>query len=134
MLSEGRSGEVRTSTGTLKEIRLGPYAECIVNDAGLGRYFEATRLGRVFHISSTAVAPNGTTYSVGAANVFPATSTPVLALVNLSGSGKAAVIQHGSITINPAAATALAVPVWCTAPNSGAISTAAANTAITSGR
>src|SRR6266478_9092164 len=89
MLSEGRSGEVRTVSGTLKELRLGPYGEGVVNDVGLGRYFEATRQGRMFALSAIG-------FTVGAASFTPlaATTTPIVGIVNVSGSGKAAAIQR----------------------------------------
>lgn len=79
MLAEGRAGEARVSTGVLKELRFGPYGELIVNDEGLGRYFEVNRLGRMY-IASAAAASLSTGGAV---------TNPVLAIYNPQGSGRA---------------------------------------------
>jgi len=101
MLSEGRSGEVRTATGSLKETRLGPYGQSIVDDSGLGRYFESARLGRTFLVANTAVQ---------ALSLGSATATG-LVLSNTLGSGKALVLLQASFapSLDQTADTAVAL-------------------------
>ncbi len=120
MLSEGRSGEVRTASGALKETRLGPYGDVITNDVGLGRYFEATRNGRLYTATTALNAALNVASPLGAAG------TPVLALFNPSSSGKAASIIKAVVQVKIGATPVLNFPVW----NSVAVAgiTAAGNT------
>lgn len=87
----GQVGESRTATGVPgSAIRQGPYAEVIVNDVGLGRYFEATRINRQFSTFVRAVTVAATHNTPIAA----ATATPVIGIFNPIGNTKAAVIQR----------------------------------------
>src|SRR5437879_1558411 len=86
----GQVGEVRSATGANPAFRQGAYAEQIVNDTGLGRYYEAARYGRLFSSIVKAVTVAATHNSPIAA----ATATPVLGLFNPTNSGKAVVLQR----------------------------------------
>jgi len=86
----GQVGEQRQATGSHTTLRTGSYAEVIVNDVGLGRYFEMCRYGRLFSSIVKAVTVAATHNSPIAA----ATATPVLGLFNPTNSGKAIVLQR----------------------------------------
>lgn len=73
--------------------RAGPYSELICNDVGLGRYFEAVRLGRVYGTISKAITIAATHNSPIAAN----TATPVLGFGNVS-SNRAAVLLRAGVS------------------------------------
>jgi len=81
MLIEGVVGERRAAANVQGDFRLGPYSDQIVNDVGLGRYFEAARNGRIF----AANAVGATVATAGSV------TNPVFALLMPAG-GKAAVI------------------------------------------
>ena len=85
-------GERRAAPGTNPDFRGGPYAEMIVNDSGLGRYFEAVRYGRMFTTLVKTVTVAATHNSPIAAN----TATPVIGLWNRSAS-KAGVLTRASV-------------------------------------
>jgi type IV secretory pathway protease TraF len=85
-------GERRAASNVQADVRGGPYSEVIVNDSGLGRYFEPARYGRLYTSMVKAVTIAATHNSPIAA----ATATPVLGLHNPSTSGKAVVIQRVS--------------------------------------
>ena len=80
MIAEAVVGERRASPNNQSDARAGAYSELIVNDSGLGRYFEAVRYGRVFTTISKAVTVAATHNSPIAAN----TATPVLGVGNVS--------------------------------------------------
>lgn len=87
-LIQGVMGERKAAAGIDAELRAGSYSELIVNDVGLGRYFEPTKLGRVFSSYSQAI-------TVAATHNTPltaATGTPVVGFWNPPNSGKAAVL------------------------------------------
>jgi hypothetical protein len=104
-------GERGASKNALADVRGGPYSEMIVNDTGLGRYFEATRLGRAFILTgaSAGVAP-------GAANVSPlsaGTGQPLVGIFNPAGSVKAAVILGaGYVATNVVTTQTASMLVW----------------------
>src|SRR6185295_19494894 len=89
MQVEGRVGEVRGAVGVQEPMRLGPYLEVMVSELQ-GRYFEMSRYNRIYHSTVKAVTVAATHNSPIAA----VTATPVLGLLNPSGSGKAAVIHR----------------------------------------
>ena len=120
---QGQVGEVRATTGTKPTVRVGPYAEQIVNDTGLGRYFEAARAGRIFILSAAAagVAP-------ASANVSPlsaGTGQPFVGILNPAGSAKAAVILKAGFTATQVVTTQTAsMLVWNFIPTPTAITAA----------
>lgn len=85
MLIELVTGERRSAVNVLSDARGGSFSELVVNDVGLGRYFEMVRYGRVFTTMIKAVTIAATHNSPIAA----ATATPVIALLNPISSGKA---------------------------------------------
>src|SRR5438876_6134123 len=124
MLFEGRTGQSRVSSGALDETRLGPYRELIVNDGGLGRYFEACRYGYLYSSIVKAVTIASTHNSPIAA----ATATPVLGLYNPVNSGKAVVLQRiaflttsGTPAGGQAVLNAMTVTTLTTATQTGSI-------------
>lgn len=86
-------GERRAAAGAVADPRSGPYAEMIVNDVGLGRYFEANRLGRVYSsfVKTVTIAATHNT------PLAAATGTPVLGLLNPTDSGMALVFLRASL-------------------------------------
>src|SRR6266404_1935541 len=82
MIAEGRVGEHKVAGGVTEDARLGSYAELIANDVGFGRYFEAVRNGRLYHLASAGV----TVATAGAV------TNPVLALLMPASGTKAAVV------------------------------------------
>src|SRR5947209_1068008 len=89
VLAEYVQGERRTAAGVQSDGRSGPYGEQIINDFGLGRYFEAARVARGF-----VLAANG--FTIAAANITPlvAAAQFIAGFLNPAGSGKAAVVQR----------------------------------------
>jgi len=77
----------RVSGGAAEDLRLGGFGEQLVNDIGLGRFFEAARLGRLFSTIAKAITIAATHNSPIAAN----TATPVCGFLNVS-SNRAAVL------------------------------------------
>lgn len=104
----GKTGERRVGGFVEAELRLGPYAEQIVNDVGLGRFFEAARWGRIFHLNNTAQTIAATHNSPLAA----ATATPIVGVINPVNSGKAAAILSGWMTSISGTPPANANPSW----------------------
>jgi len=94
MLVEGLVGERRAAANVQGDARLGAYSELIVNDVGLGRYFEGARIGRQFTTFVKAVTIAATHNTPIAA----ATATPVIGLHNPVGNSKAAVIQRVAVS------------------------------------
>src|SRR5947207_12264744 len=90
VITGGQVGEVRGAPGSNPAFRQGPYNEQIVNDTGLGRYFEACRYGHLFSSIVKAVTVAATHNSP----ITAATATPVLGLFNPANSGKAIVLQR----------------------------------------
>lgn len=107
MLLEAVVGERRAGAGVQTDGRSGPYGDLIVNDVGLGKYFEATRLGRIFS-AATAV---GATLNA-AASPLAAAGTAVWGLYNPSGNTKAAAILKASCMMRPGASATPVFPVW----------------------
>ncbi len=107
MLTEFVVGERRGAANVQSDARAGALSELIVNDVGLGRYFEAARLGRLY-ILATAV---GATLN-GNATPIAAAGTPVWALFNPAGNTNAAVILKASCLLVPGASAAPIIPVW----------------------
>jgi hypothetical protein len=107
MLTESVVGERRAASGVQSDSRGGPYGELIVNDVGLGRYFETCRLSRIF-ILSTAV---GATLN-GNASPLGSGGTPVWALFNPPSNSRAAVILKASCLLVPGASATPIIPVW----------------------
>lgn len=107
MLTESVVGESRAAVGVQSDTRSGPYSELIVNDVGLGRYFEAARNGRLFTLATAVGATlNGNATPIGAAG------TPVWALYNPQSNTKAAVILKSACTLVCGATATPIVPVW----------------------
>jgi hypothetical protein len=75
-------------------LRGGGYSQLLVNDIGLGRYFEMVNQGQVFTSMIKAVTVAATHNSPIAA----ATATPVIGLANPLTSGKAGVLLHSSFS------------------------------------
>jgi len=90
MIAELVVGERKCASNVQSDARAGAYSELIVNDVGLGRYFEMARYGRMYTTMIKAVTIAATHNSPIAA----ATATPVIALYNPSSSGKAFIIQR----------------------------------------
>jgi hypothetical protein len=121
MISEMKVGEARAANSVVVTERAGPFSEQIVNDVGLGRFFEAARNGRLFHTFVKAVTIAATHNSPVAAN----TATPVCGFLNPSNSGIAAVILRaafGTISGTPAGGQA----VINVQPNAASVLTASA--------
>ena len=90
MLTEFVVGERRGAPNVQSDGRSGAYSEAIVNDVGLGRYFEMARYGRLYSSIVKAVTVAATHNSP----ISLATATPVLGLFNPANSGKAIVLQR----------------------------------------
>lgn len=124
MLLENIQGERKAASNVQTDGRSGPYSETIVNDVGLGRYFEAARNARLFSSFVKTVTVAATHNSPIAA----ATATPVLGLFNPAASGRAAVLLRlscGTISGTPAGGqfvlNSLPVTTPTTATQTGAI-------------
>lgn len=101
MRSDVVPGERRLAAGAVGDMRGGPYGESIVNDVGLGRYFEAVRNSRVY----TSMVKTVTVAATHNTPLAAATATPVLGLLNPRGSNKALVLQRvscGTVSGTPA--------------------------------
>ncbi len=94
MLSEFVNGERRVSQGVQSDARAGAFGELICNDVGLGRYFEATRLGRVFSTLAKTVTIAATHNTPIGAN----TATPVVGIINTSPNNAAVLLRVGFST------------------------------------
>lgn len=97
----------KLSTGATTVSRSGAYAEQIVNDVGLGRFFETARYGKIFSLA-TAV---GATLN-GNASPLAAGGTPVWAIRNPVGNTTAAVILKATCMLIAGASATQIVPVW----------------------
>jgi hypothetical protein len=118
MLAEFVAGLRRVSSGGQAQARSGVYSELIVNDAGLGRYFEAVRYDQMFTSMVKAVTVAATHNSPIAA----VTATPVLGLLNPLSSRKALVFQRiaaGTTSGTPAGGQFVlnAIPLVTTQPS-----------------
>jgi hypothetical protein len=122
-LTVGSVGEDRVSSGVEREFRLGDYSETIVNDIGLGRYFETARIGRGNVIQAT-----GFTIVAANATALAATTQFVVGFANLINSGHAAVIQR--VSIQTRSGTPGGPFYFTAATSSAAITTAPAGTVI----
>ena len=97
MLIESIVGERRSSSGVQADVRGGSLGELIVNDVGLGRYFEACRFNRIFHTFAKTVTVAATHNTPIAA----ATATPVVGIHNPIGNTRAAVIiRYNATTVS----------------------------------
>lgn len=106
MRSDVLVGERKVASGTVADLRGGAYAETIVNDVGLGRYFEANRNGRIF----TSTVKTVTVAATHNTPIAAATATPVLGLLNPANSGTAVVllrVSFGTISGTPAGGQAV---------------------------
>ena len=88
-----RRGDTKVGEGVEEQLRLGGMRQLIVNDVGLGRYFEMVASGRVYTTMVKAVTIAATHNSPIAVN----TATPVIGLANDPGSGKAAVLLRVAV-------------------------------------
>lgn len=101
MQIDAEVGEQRVGAGVpVSGLRAGGYNELIVNDSGLGRYFEAARVGRVFFASAAGV-------TVGTAG---AVTNPVLSLL-MPQSGKMAAVILEALWVPKAVGTFAAYTV-----------------------
>lgn len=103
---EGTVGERRAAANVQAVLRAGAYSEQIVNDVGLGKYFEGARLGRIFHtfVKTVTIAATHNT------PIAAATATPVVGIHNPLGNSKAAVILRvgfGTVSGTPAGGQAV---------------------------
>lgn len=80
-------GERPASKNVQTDARSGVYSELIVNDVGLGRYFEAARVKRVYGLSAV-----GFTVVAASAGALSATMQMITGIYNPIGSARAAVI------------------------------------------
>jgi hypothetical protein len=88
MLLDTKQGEQKVASGgSAIGLRVGPYGQILVDDSGLGRYFEATRLGRTY-----AAWVTGFTLVAANATALAATTQFIVGFANPLQSGKAAVI------------------------------------------
>lgn len=87
MKMEAVQGERKAAANVQGDARLGPYSELIVNDSGLGRYFEAARNKRVFALSAV-----GFTVTANNLGALAAALQPVVGFYNPIGGSKAAVL------------------------------------------
>lgn len=94
MLIEAVVGERRAASGVQSDGRSGPFGDLIVNDVGLGRYFESARLGKVYSTLAKAITVAATHNSPIAAN----TATPVAGIINPANSGWAAVLLRAAFS------------------------------------
>lgn len=90
MLVENIVGERRAGANVQSDGRAGAYSEAIVNDVGLGRYFESVRYARLF----TSFVKTVTVAATHNSPIAAATATPVLGLYNPIASGKAVVLER----------------------------------------
>lgn len=90
----GTVGESKSTAGTHPPIRQGILAEQIVNDVGLGKYFESVRLNRIF----TTMVKTVTIAATHNTPIAAATATPVVGIHNPLGNTKAAVILRVALT------------------------------------
>lgn len=116
-LIELEVGERPAAAGSRTDGRAGVLSEMIVNDCGLGRYFEAARNDRIFYTQSQAITIAATHNTPLAA----ATGTPIVGLWNPPGSGVAVAILYGWFASVSGTPPAQAHPVWNYAVNQTAI-------------
>ncbi|HLA65018.1 MAG TPA: hypothetical protein VK600_00385 [Candidatus Saccharimonadales bacterium] len=118
-LIEAVQGERRAASNVQTDARAGRYSELIVNDVGLGRYFEAALNKRIFGLGAA-----GFTLVAANAGALAAALQPIVGIVNPIGNSRAAVIiraRHQSRSGTPAG------PLYAVGGiTSGAITTAAA--------
>jgi hypothetical protein len=107
MKMESVVGERKAGGNVQADVRGGAYSELIVNDVGLGRFFEAARAGRVFSVATAVAATlNGNAGALGAAG------TAVVAISNPAGNAKAAAIIKASAILAPGASATPIAPLW----------------------
>lgn len=107
MIAEIVQGERRSAPNVQTAARSGAYTELIVNDVGLGRYFEAARTGRLYTLSTAL----GATLN-GMASPLAAGGTPQWALYNPQGNSKSAVILKATCQLICGASATPVLPVW----------------------
>jgi hypothetical protein len=123
-LIESIVGERKAGANVQADIRGGPYSELIVNDVGLGKFFEGARLGRVYTARSLVGVALATATPLGAGGTAP------FALWNPAATGKAAVILKASVQQVAGATPVPNLPFWDFASPTAAI-TATVNGIIT---
>lgn len=117
MSSQGRVGELAGQDGAIQPIRLGRKGAVVTQDAH-AKYQEAIMRGNVYSLSVAAGAP--TAYTGAAAG------TPLLAIFNATGSGKALValaITVGMSTVPVITTASAATPVEAYLGTPGVIGT-----------
>jgi hypothetical protein len=123
MQADAIGSERKVTSGVTTALRAGAYSELIVNDIGLGRYFESTRFGRLYTL---AAAPTGV--APAAANVSPipvTTGQPLVGIFNPLGSGQAAVIiQAGFSAVNVVTTQTASIICWNYIPSPAGITSA----------
>lgn len=124
MKMEAVVGERRAASNVQSDMRAGAYSELVVNDVGLGRYYEAARAGRLYTSMVKAVTVALTHNSP----IAGATATPVLGLHNPIDSGKALSLERiafqttsGTPAGGQAILNALSVTTPTTATQTGSI-------------
>lgn len=123
-LMEMLTGERRVAAGVPAQARSGAFSEQIVNDVGLGRFFEGARLGRLFYTQSQAITIAATHNTPLAA----ATGTPIVGFFNPPNSSVAAVILQGWFASISGTPPAQAHPVWNYAVGQNALTVTPAGT------
>lgn len=116
-MMRGKQGERPLGRGNESELRLGKLSELIVNDSGLGRFFEAAFSGRVFYTYQQALTIAATHNSPLAA----ATATPIVGIANPPSSNRLAVVLSGFIS-HVSGTPAGGQAVWNAAKSSGVLS------------
>ena len=125
MLIENVQGERKAAANVLADGRCGAYSELVIGQVGLGQFFEAARVGRIFMLASAVGATlNGQTNPLGAAG------TPLAAIVNPVSSGKAGVILRAFSSLIPAASATPVLPVWNFIPSPTGVSAAGGSASI----
>jgi hypothetical protein len=141
-VDQGRVGELLGQDGTIQPLRLTRKGALAATDAH-GRYQEAVLRGNAYFLSASAATPTAFTGGAG--------GTPLIGVMNPTGSGKALVFLAASTTITavPSAAGVVDSELWAgtsvlptgtaTAPtnmatqqSTGSISKGFVNTAMTS--
>ena len=105
VVDQGRIGELAGNDGTIQPIRLTRKGAVATSDAH-GRYQEAVLRGNTYFLSLSAGAPTGFTGG--------APGTPLIAVMNPSGSGKALVFLAASTTLTavPTVAGVVDSEIW----------------------
>ena len=124
MKMEAVVGERRAAANVQSDARAGAFSELVVNDLGVGRYFETARYGRMYTSMVKAVTIALTHNSP----IAGATATPILGLHNPIDSGKALALNRvafqttsGTPAGGQAVLNAMSVTTPTTATQTGSI-------------